>query len=322
MKLIREQREALTRALVHAFPSYDDLDQLTQFKLGVPLNTITKDAALMTLALRVVNWTEAHDTLFPSLIAGALNQNPDNSDLQLVARSFELDEGAGAFEARVLPELDVSDVEPWRADMMRSERATCRIELQGEANGTGFLVGTKQVLTARHVVSSVIDGNLKLRDLTVRFDRKLRANGKTVQAGVVYDVAAVDAHDEPLDFALLRLTRKAADESVASQPGAPQRGFLVPEPWEFRETQPLFVIQHPSGDPLKFAAGSVTGVNVKPDRIAHNATTAPGSSGSPVFSSDWKTIGLHHWGGADHNRLVPLDKIAAKLRESTVAIGE
>ena len=86
MKLIREQREALTRALAQAFSSYDDLDQLTQFKLGVPLNTITKDAALMTLALRIVNWVEAHDRLFPSLIAGALNQNPDNSDLQLVAR--------------------------------------------------------------------------------------------------------------------------------------------------------------------------------------------------------------------------------------------
>ena len=99
MKLAKEQREALTRALAVAFPSSIELDQLTQFKLGQRLNQITDPAPHLTLALRVVNWVEARDRLLPTLLAGALNQNPENSDLQQVAREVGFDEGAGRFEA-------------------------------------------------------------------------------------------------------------------------------------------------------------------------------------------------------------------------------
>jgi V8-like Glu-specific endopeptidase len=328
MKLQKEQREALTRALAAAFPSSNDLDQLTQFKLGQRLESITAPAPHLTLVLRVVNWVESRDALFPALIAGALNQNPENSDLQQVARDFGLDEGAGEFEARVFQEIPVTDVEDWRGTMMRCERAVCRIELDGKANGTGFLVGPQQVLTNYHVVHSVIGNPSGAQKVVARFDFKLQSGGKTVQDGVPYQLQPGKAWLEAsspiaeLDYALLRLARKAAGEPIAGQPGAPERGFLRPEPWTFRNAQPLFIIQHPDGSPLKFAAGSVTDAAVRPNRVAHNATTQPGSSGSPAFTSDWKLVGLHHWGGADHNRVVSMPAVAAKLEEQGIRIGQ
>ena len=330
MKLSKEQREALTRALAAAFPSSGALDQLTQFKLGLPLNQITESAPHLAMALRVVNWVEARDRLFPALVAGALNQNPENSDLQHVARSIGFDEGAGRFESQVLAEIPLTDVEDWRSAMVRCERAVCRIEIKGQANGTGFLVGKQQVITNYHVIQSVAGAGSDTvsNDIVARFDCKLQNDGKTLQEGVPYQLfpgtnwlQASSLPDE-LDYAVLRLNKKAADESPAGQPGAPQRGFLVPQPWTFTNTQPLFIIQHPSGSPLKFAAGSITDSGVKLNRVGHNVTTEPGSSGSPAFSSDWKLIGLHHWGGVDHNRIVPLAAVLAKLERQGVKLGK
>ena len=38
-------------------------------------------------------------------------------------------------------------------------------------------------------------------------------------------------------------------------------------------------------------------------RLHYRSPTEPGSSGSPVFDSEWQLIGLHHAGGFDMPRL-------------------
>jgi hypothetical protein len=327
VELTKQQREALTRALAKAFPSAEDLDVLTQFKLGVRLNQISEPNRHQTLVLRVVNWVEAHDKLFPDLIVGALNQNAENDDLQQVARDYGLDEGAGEFEARILKEVSVSDVETWRAKMMRCERAVCRVELRGESNGTGFLIGKDQVITNHHVLDPVWSGDYTAAEVGVRFDFKLQKDGKRVQDGVEYSLVAGDSwyeatsEDRELDYVILRLAKRAADGSISGQPGAPIRGFLEPIAWQFNIGQPLFIIQHPDGSPLKFAAGSITADPAKPDRVAHNVTTERGSSGSPCFTSDWKVVALHHWGREnDHNRAVTFSAILNHLAQQGVQI--
>jgi hypothetical protein len=163
----------------------------------------------------------------------------------------------------------------------------------------------------------------------VRFDYKVQKNGKKVQDGVVHLLVSGDrwyqvkSEQGALDYVVLRLAKKAADESVAGQPGAPTRGFLEPVAWQFKIGQPLFVIQHPDGSPLKFAAGSVVASRAKANRVAHNATTERGSSGSPCFTSDWKVVALHHWGQEhDHNRGVTFSSILKSLSKQGVKIGK
>jgi hypothetical protein len=270
----------------------------------------------------VVRWAKAHGKV-DELIAGALNQNPANPDLLAVAEQFGLDEGAGQFERIVIPTVQPADVEDWRAQMMRCERAVCRVEIGGQGLGTGFLVGTSLVVTNFHVLEKspgvLIDNP---GDVRLRFDYKKKQNGKTVQRGKEYRLVAGarwaaassppprnKLDGESLDYVLLRVAGSPANEAVASQPGAPQRGFLTPEDYDFQVNDPLFIIQHPKATPLKFAPGSVRDPAVAANRVAYDVNTDEGSSGSPCFNSDWTLVGLHHWGGENHNRCVAFSPI-------------
>jgi Trypsin-like peptidase domain/Effector-associated domain 1 len=305
--------EELTNALVSAFPGYDNLDMMVTFKLGTPLERIHQRAQLDYVALQVVRWAKSRGKV-DDLIAGALNQNPENPDLLALAESFDLDEGAGKFERVVIDTVPMTDVEDWRSQMMRCERAVCRVEVNEQGIGTGFLVGTNLVLTNYHVVSEVIGGGWKPESLSLRFDYKMKTN-KTVQKGKQYKLLAGNkwlagsSPIEVLDYALLRVAGKPANESVAAQPGAPTRGFLSPAAYEFKQGDPLFIIQHPQATPLKFAPGSVDDAKVGMNRVAYTVNTDAGSSGSPCFTSDWTPVALHHWGGEDHNRGVVFSAI-------------
>lgn len=319
------EKEALTNALVSAFPFPADLDAMVQFKLNTSLAQITGDAALPILALRTVQWAAARGPKLTDLVVGALNQVPENPELQAVAIAMGLDEGSGHFEKIVLQNVPITDVEQWRAQMMACERAVCRIEFAGQGIGTGFLVGPNVAITNFHVFESVIEGQTKPADVQFHFDYKLSADGKTVQSGITYGVAPGNAWliasspVDQLDYALIRMQGKPAEGHVASQPGAPQRGFLTPEAYEFKKGDPLFIIQHPKATPLKFAPGSVDDPHVAPNRVGYDVNTDNGSSGSPCFTSDWKVVALHNWGTEQQNRGVVFSAILKQWQEAGIA---
>ena len=78
--------------------------------------------------------------------------------------------------------------------------------------------------------------------------------------------------------------------------------------------QRVYIIGHPRGGPLSFSIhdnvlidheGPPNGEPPRRDvvRLHYRAPTEGGSSGSPVFNAQWRTIGLHHAGGTDMPRL-------------------
>jgi V8-like Glu-specific endopeptidase len=312
--------QEVTRALAAAFPDTESLDMMVQFKLGVSLQQITQPGPIDWMALRVVRWAKARDRV-DDLIVGALNFNPKSSLLQAAAGQLGLDEGAGDFEAMVIATVPMTDVEKWREQMMKCERAVCRVE--AAKYGTGFLVGPGMVITNYHVVRAEIEGKNTPDRIVLRFDYKMNADGKTVQDGMKYPLAVgakwLAAASPELDYALLRVTGNPEAGSVADQPGAPIHGFLTPRAYSFKKGDPLFIIQHPEASPLKFAPGTVVDVSLADKRVAYTVNTQQGSSGSPCFTSDWQVVALHHFGGKDHNRGVIFSSIIESLQEKGVA---
>jgi hypothetical protein len=135
-----------------------------------------------------------------------------------------------------------------------------------------------------------------------------------VQEGVTYSLDAAKpvleaSEANALDFALLKIDGSPGQQSVASQPGAPARGWLKPVAYEFKVNDPIFIIQHPKASPLKFAPGSVNVPTPTVNRVGYTTNTQDGSSGSPCCTADWKVVALHHWGGTDHNRGVKFSAI-------------
>jgi V8-like Glu-specific endopeptidase len=57
------------------------------------------------------------------------------------------------------------------------------------------------------------------------------------------------------------------------------------------------IIQHPAGQSKVIALYHNVVAYVDDRRVQYLTDTLPGSSGSPVFDSQWRVVALHHSGG-------------------------
>jgi hypothetical protein len=241
------------------------------------------------------------------------------------------------FQRNVKPHLPKLDVRVWQEKLVRIERQVCRVELEGKALGTGFLVGPDTVLTNWHVLEAA---NNAIDKLSCRFDY-VRLSDGTIQAGQLIPLAPAgsletspysqaEKTDEPetplptadeLDYALLRLVTRAGEQQVEGS----ARGWIVlpksapPLPAD----APILIVQHPEGGPMKLALDTqaVKGRNGNGTRIRYLTNTDPGSSGSPVFTIDWGIVALHHYGDPNwqkplFNQGVPIELIRQRIENN------
>ncbi len=240
---------------------------------------------------------------------------------------------APGLQRNIKPHLHQLDVNIWLNRLAQIERQVCRIEINGNAAGTGFLVGPDAVLTNWHVVAATKTANT-LGQLACRFDY-LRLDNNTRQPGLAvalhtdgcissrpYSPAELTATpgDPPptanqLDYALLRLAEAVGipdnrnwitlpDKTVALEKGAP-----------------LLIVQHPDGAPMKLAmdTNSIIDYNANKTRLRYATNTEAGSSGSPCFSMDWELLALHHFGDPAwntsplYNQGIPIDLIRTQI---------
>ena len=81
MKLTGKLIEQLRDAIVSAFPSVSDLQQMVTIELGENLNAITEGGDLNTRAYNLIMWASKNNRL-DDLVRGAAKSNDGNSDLQ------------------------------------------------------------------------------------------------------------------------------------------------------------------------------------------------------------------------------------------------
>jgi hypothetical protein len=71
-------------ALLSAFPSKSNLEQMTKFGLGINLDTIAGGSTLSAITFDLIEWAIAHDQLL-DLVRAAREANPGNAKLKAVA---------------------------------------------------------------------------------------------------------------------------------------------------------------------------------------------------------------------------------------------
>jgi hypothetical protein len=328
------KKEEVINALADAYDA-ETLKMMLDFRLDKRLFEIVGSAGLKTMLYNLLESAD-REGWNVKLITEAHRYNPGNEKLLLVYEKYGLTpkvnlqraglpgQGTAGAVANVRTAglekiLDFTnlpiDIGLFRKGVSDAELRVCRVNLNGAAMGTGFLVGPSVVLTNYHVVQSVLEKRHAPGAVTCLFDYKIAANG-SVNPGVSVPLAAAgpgilvsspftveelamkpDAglpKPDQMDFALLQLARDIGNE------GSPTRGYysLPTQPYQFLADQPVIIAQHPRGEPMKLAidSHSVIGTNVNETRVRYRANTEGGSSGSPVFDLQWNLVALHHYG--------------------------
>jgi hypothetical protein len=341
------QRAMLREALLLAFDR-DPLDQMLQdHDRNKRLQVLVTDSNLRDQVFELVKLTQDQGWT-DNLVAWAQQARPDHARISNLTSDLRLLEGIEArretpeqssplsLERTIKAYSDSYDFAEWLEKLTRLRGKVCRVEDPRDprkALGTGFLVGPNMVLTNHHVLVDYLVGD-RARDTTelaFRFDFAIESDGeragKTILAAASNWLVSYASSTEPsspdpksiiLDYALVRLASDIGKETVA---GGMKRGWfelstIVPVPVA---DDAIFILQHPRGEPLKLATGSVLAASGIDGHLHYNAETQGGSSGSPCLNTDLKVVALHRGslneGPAKQasNEGVPIDAIISHL---------
>jgi hypothetical protein len=195
----------------------------------------------------------------------------------------------------------------------------CWVDIPG-GGGTGFLVSANLVLTNAHVIERLQTGQARWQDVKCRFDYIQAIDGSTLDRKKQTEVGLdptkwlVDqrppsqydwnpvlgvAGPEEIDCALLRLAEPIGDRPVGGDTAdlqAQRRAWIDTNatPPSLAAGNQVFLLQHPKGEPLQLAIGTVKEFNASGTRLRYDANSKDGSSGSPCFNADLQLVALHH----------------------------
>lgn len=212
----------------------------------------------------------------------------------------------------------------------------CRIVVDGEHRGTGFLVRPDLVMTAGHVISPPDPLSAPLvragaaepgarERIEVLFDDKIdlvagqrsrqpRRFGLAPDWLITHSAPAVGpgalAAPDPArpDFAVIRL-------ETAPLPFADSLTLASEDAFA---ADPLLIVQHPKGKPMCHQDGLVEAPDPASHVFTHTVNTQDGSSGAPCFNTRFEVVGLHSGevlgqGGAPRNAALSITVPAAVL---------
>ncbi|KAF7687769.1 serine protease FAM111A-like [Silurus meridionalis] len=208
--------------------------------------------------------------------------------------------------------------------LLEMSNSVCQIRSDGSPIGSGFLLFGRFVLTNAHVVGDLVSNSAKLKKrLTAVFgfeDLNNAGNEETVEENVIAYLKSKDDIGNPLDFALLELSKDGSDLKLPelldyySHPSTSGDICIIGHPdGGIKRMDPCFII--PKQDIQQEAMAHlhhnshVNMCHVLTQRclqdnplyhsyIPYHSCFFHGSSGSPVFDESCSLIGVHTGGYA------------------------
>lgn len=160
-----------------------------------------------------------------------------------------------------------------------------------DAVGTGFLIAPALVMTNHHV----LDAPARAEAMTIEFDAYVRENRDKHPTSVWrLRPDRVWVTDATLDYTVVAVEAPATPASAPSRrpivlDGRSGKGLL---------NERIHIVQHPGGgfQQLTHRYDRIIDTQRDANEIFYRACTRRGSSGSPVFNTEWQLVALHNAG--------------------------
>jgi V8-like Glu-specific endopeptidase len=154
----------------------------------------------------------------------------------------------------------------------------------GTEAGTGFLLPGNLLVTNHHVIGDPATAGIA----RVQFNYEKPRNGAAIlPVEFSLDPANGFATSQSNDWTAVRIKGDANKEF----------GALDLEPVGVTKNEFVNIIQHPGGQFKQIGMYHNLVTYSDKEIIQYLTDTEPGSSGSPVFNSEWQVVALHHSGG-------------------------
>lgn len=279
---------------------YYEKTDIRRIGVDIGLNPahLNLDGKPVSCWLRVVEEAKKREKR-DKLIQAALAEYPDNPALKALADGKQFHDVAGP---------DIHDTVDWRAEQspdvlekiigqqntilpisffelgLEKARSVVRIELSDGKTGSGFLTDDNLIVTNHHVLKTAADA----KTAKAQFNFQRNADG-------------LDLPAEEFDFDPDQgfQTSKQDDWSLVRIRGdANQRWGAIPlKPASIAKNERVVIVQHPGGGPKSVALYHNIVTYADGSRVQYLTDTQPGSSGSPVFDSQFNLVAIHHSGG-------------------------
>ncbi len=325
LKLSGQQRQQLRRAILSAYPEFEDLRIFVDENFGENLAAIANTRRYEYTVFDLIQRAEARGWL-DDLIVSLYQDTPNNPDIQQFCAPIQdyvrhrlllAGETEPSPDTRSLFETDFdwegpkydaelqaflprqlsleADVGTLRRGILDCANAVCKITSRDNPHqsGTGVLIAPDLVLTNYHVLTHENNADLQPIAASLCFEfgyisTDLTQNQQTQQFSAHSQQPVVAASEiDRLDYALLRL-----EPSIQNEPIQPvSHAAAVPSP-----KTGLNLLQHPEGERMKVSLSSngVVSSNSEKGKVWYVNRTAGGSSGAPCFDEDWQLVALHH----------------------------
>ncbi|MBK9735340.1 MAG: trypsin-like peptidase domain-containing protein [Saprospiraceae bacterium] len=175
----------------------------------------------------------------------------------------------------------------WLSKALKASKSVCKVQLSDGSSGTGFLLKGGYLMTNNHVINNPATAASAKIIFNYRVDEK-----DNVQDRAEYRLdtnAFITASEDTLDYTVVKV-KDNTDIPLS------EWGFLELD--DFTDPKlgdKVNIIQHPEGNYMKMALPDEV-ISLWNNYIFYIADTKGGSSGSPVFSQDWRVVALHHAG--------------------------
>ena len=172
----------------------------------------------------------------------------------------------------------------WLEVGFERSHSIARILLPDGGFATGILLEHNRLLTCHHVLPAE-----EIAQQTV-----IQFNYQQDSIGNYNDLT--EFHLDPATHFQTSLQADWTIVHISGNANA-QWGAINLRPTTIKENEYANIIQHPSGGPKQIACYHNIIAYADETYVQYLTDTLPGSSGSPVFDSQWNLIALHHSGG-------------------------